>query len=274
MNELLSILKSIDGPSPLIFAPVLPVERPIQWQYLDHLAEGVVNSLSGLAFYDVDLIPELSHYESLQTLPRLLLQPPTSPRQVLRQVSLGADLIIAPFINASSDAGVAFSFEFPPAVPGPSSELLPLGIDMWTAEHSASLEPLMPGCSCYACSRHHRAFVQHLLNVKEMLGWTLLQIHNHHVVSEFFRGVRETLEKGTEVFEDAVNAFGRAYEAEFPPGTGQRPRARGYHFKSEGGDLPLNQKAWSKDVQAGIAGEGSPTEGVEAVEAEMESMRV
>ena len=268
LNELLSTFKTIPGPLPLIFAPVLPVERPLQWQYLDHLSEDALPLFSGLAFYSADLLPELSHYESLQPLPRLLLQPPSSPFQILRQVSLGADIITVPFINATSDSGVAFSFSFPPPDPSSSlsssSELLPLGIDMWSPEHAASLEPLMVGCRCYACAKHHGAFVHHLLGAKEMLGWTLLQIHNHHVMGEFFRGVRETLGKGADAFEEAVDMFGRAYEAELPKGTGQRPRARGYHFKGEGGEMPLNQKAWSKDVEAGPPERDAGVEGAEA----------
>lgn len=42
-----------------------------------------------------------------------------------------------------------------------------------------------------------------------------------------------------------------------PAGTGERPRARGYHFKSEGGEGKRNRKAWGR---LGVDGE----KGVEA----------
>ncbi|KAJ2963355.1 hypothetical protein NQ176_g10865 [Zarea fungicola] len=75
-----------------------------------------------------------------------------------------------------------------------------------------------------------------------MLGWSLLQIHNHHVMYEFFNGVRAALQDGT--FEAASGGFSDAYEAQFPEGTGERPRARGYHFKSEAGQEKINKSTW------------------------------
>lgn len=35
---------------------------------------------------------------------------------------------------------------------------------------------LVPGCECYACRHHTRAYIYHLLNAREMLGETLLQM--------------------------------------------------------------------------------------------------
>jgi queuine tRNA-ribosyltransferase len=230
-----------------VFAPVLPVEHPIQWDYLRHLAEDVSDAISGLAIYDVDLLPELTGYAPLTALPKLSLAPPKSPQEILRQISLGVDMCTIPFINAISDAGVALTFSFPV----PTDEVLqPLGVDMWSTDHSTSLAPLVDGCQCYTCTKHHRAFIQHLLNAKEMLGWNLLQIHNHHVITDFFRGVRESISKGVDEFEKEVQRFNAAYEAELPLGTGQRPRARGYHFKSEAAQKKINKSNW-KDFQDG-----------------------
>ncbi|SPN99000.1 related to queuine-tRNA ribosyltransferase [Cephalotrichum gorgonifer] len=246
-----------------LFAPVLPIERPIQWQYLDRLSEGA-SSLSGLAVYDVGLVPDLAaNYPALDPLPRLALEAPQSPQQLLRQISLGADLSLVPFVNDTSDAGVALSFSFPAptSTTESASAPLPLGSDLWSPENKTSLEPLVPGCTCYACTSHHRAYLHHLLCANEMLSWTLLQLHNHHVMTRFFEGVRETLALGTEAFEEAAQAFRRAYESEIPGGTGLRPRARGYHFKSEGGDKKVNEPAWSNfEGEAG----GAKTEGAGA----------
>ena len=38
--------------------------------------------------------------------------------------------------------------------------------------------PVEEGCGCYACSNFSRAYIRHLLNVKEVLGIRLLSIHN------------------------------------------------------------------------------------------------
>ena len=225
-----------------VFAPVLPVELPIQWDYLRHLSEDILDSISGLAIYDTNMLPELTMYPSLEPLPKLSMDVAKSPRELLRQVSLGMELCTVPFINSISDAGIALSFSFP----APDAEdVLPLGINMWSKDHQISLQPLVEGCTCYSCTQHHRAFLQHLLNAKEMLGWNLLQAHNHHVLSRFFEGIRATLSEGSEAFENACSKFERVYESELPEGTGQRPRARGHHFKSEADQKPINEPAWS-----------------------------
>lgn len=242
-----------------IFAPVLPVERPIQWQYLDRLSDEV-EALSGLAVYDVDILPELSEYPALAPLPRLVLQSPRTPHDLLRQIALGADMTLVPFINEASDSGIALSFTFP--APESASQS-PLGLDAWAPDNRTDVGPLVQGCSCYSCREHHRAYLHHLLSANEMLSWTLLQIHNHHVMSRFFEGVRKVLARGGKEFSSAVDAFKRAYEPEMPKGTGQRPRVRGYHFKSQGGEGRSNERAWTKfDGETGTkATSGLSTEG-------------
>ncbi|KAL7797511.1 tRNA-guanine(15) transglycosylase-like protein [Trichoderma ceciliae] len=234
-----------------VFAPVLPVEYPIQWDYLRHLSEDVIDRLSGLAVYDTNLLPELVNYPPLSPLPKLSMDPPKTPHEVLRQVSLGVDICTISFANSTSDAGVAMTFSFPP----PSlDEVQPLGINMWSPEHNTAVVPLSEGCQCYTCSKHHRAYLHHLLNAKEMLGWNLLQIHNHHVVGEFFAGIREALGKGPAVFEEGVRQFTASYEPLLPEGTGERPRARGYHFKSEAASDKINKPAWvDLDKETGFA---------------------
>lgn len=243
-----------------VFAPVLPVEYPLQWDYLRYLAQDAVDSLSGLAIYDTKLLADLiANYEPLRQLPRLSLQPPQSPHEVLKQISLGIDICVLPFINSVSDSGVAFTFTFPSPSTDGTAALQPLGTNMWSEGHATAVQPLAEGCQCYTCTTHHRAYLRHLLNAKEMLGWSLLQIHNHHVMHEFFIGVRAALQDGT--FEAASERFADAYEAHFPEGTGERPRARGYHFKSEAGQEKINKSTWI-DLDTALA--AKPAAEVEA----------
>ncbi|KAJ4389381.1 hypothetical protein N0V93_006848 [Gnomoniopsis smithogilvyi] len=232
-----------------IFAPTLPAPYSMQWQYLQRLSEDMVDSLSGLAVYDVDMLPDLVELPSLLPLARLSIDAPEDPHEILRQVSLGVDVFLLPFINAVSDAGVAMTFTFPPS-PSPSqatlhgTSLLPLGDDLTSATNATSLEPLLKECTCYACSSHHRAYLHHLLNAREMLAWTLLQIHNHHVITSFFAGIRASLALGKEKFQEDYREFLKRYEPSLPEGTGTRPRARGYHFKSEFMDGKRNESTW------------------------------
>lgn len=55
-----------------------------------------------------------------------------------------------------------------------------------------------------------------------MLAWVLLQIHNLHVLDDFFAGIRSSIVKGT--YEADVRAFDEAHEPLMAEKTGQGPR--------------------------------------------------
>lgn len=213
-----------------IFAPILPIERDLQSWYLEHLLDDMADKISGVAIYDAYLLDDLP--DQLHHLPRLSFHAPASPHELLRQVSLGMDLFTVPFLADATDAGIVLDFTFPPpAIDESSSARRTLGIDMWHQDHAVSVTPLSQGCACYACTKHHRAYLQHLLAAKEMLGWVLIQIHNHAIMAAFFEGVRASIDADT--FDTHVAAFEAYYEPALPAKTGQGPRVRGYQFKSE-----------------------------------------
>jgi queuine tRNA-ribosyltransferase subunit QTRTD1 len=211
-----------DGTDITVFAPILPISAEQQTWYTNQLVDDEFRHLiSGLVVYDahsLDLIDK-----SITTLPILALTEPANPRQLLREISLGVDLFVMPFINTATDAGVAFDFSFPAPTMGESSSAQhSLGVDAWDPAFATDLEPLQSGCQCYTCQRHHRAFLQHLLSAREMLAWVLLQIHNHHVIDQFFAGVRASIAKGS--FEQDKDAFERYYESELPVKYNDGPR--------------------------------------------------
>ncbi len=242
----------ISKSSSAVFAPVLPIDFHSQYEYLHHVADELAESISGLAFYSSSLLPDIPATTTLSSLPRLSLDEPASPHHILRQISLGMDLFTIPFVGFATDAGLALHFELPkPALNEESihakenglSRIKPLAIDLSLPENATSVTPLMRNCKCYACTSHHRAYIHHLLSAKEMLGWVLLQIHNHQVLSSFFSAIQQSIKAGT--FEADKYSFEGEYESELPEGTGQKPRARGYHFKSEGpGEKRKNKPAW------------------------------
>lgn len=206
---------------PLLYAPLLPLPIEAQRWYIDQLVEDMRDSIQGLAVYDTCALSDLP--SELSTLPRLALTEPKNPRRILQEIAQGIDIFTIPFIGAATDAGIALDFTFgnhslETATDAPQ----PLGVDMWQLSHAADVSPLSSGCFCYACSNHHRAFLQHLLSAKEMLGWVLLQIHNHCIISNFFTAIRNSISKGT--FEEDRRAFERVYEPELPAKTGQGPR--------------------------------------------------
>lgn len=255
-----------------LFAPTLPVPYATQWQYLNRLAELAASSsdeapgsdplqqmkptIAGLAVYDVDLMQDLhaNYAESLVPLPRLSLHPAVTPHHVLRQVGLGIDLILLPAITDASEQGLAYTFSWAEAASlqrEAGSEQLPLAIDLSDPVYKADLRPLLPGCTCATCATHHRAYLHHLLDAREMLAWTLLQLHNHHVMTELFAGIRKTLAAavngGVAAFREVAQKFQTIYEPEMPVGKGTRPRLRGYQVKTNGVvEAPLNKPQWGR----------------------------
>lgn len=251
------------GDEQALFAPILTVDLQSQWEYLDRLADDIGDEIDGLAFYDSNILPDIPATTVLTALPRLSLDEPASPHHILRQINLGMDIFTIPFIGFATDAGIALSFRFPQPLPvdtapenTPGTSTLPLGVDMWETSHATSVKPLSENCTCYACTSHHRAFVQHLLSAKEMLGWVLLQVHNHHILSTFFTSIRESINAGT--FAKDCEAFSRAYESVLPAKSGQGPRVRGYHYKSEGpNESKKNKASWGNlgggpEVEGGL----------------------
>ncbi|KAI7178539.1 tRNA-guanine transglycosylase [Hortaea werneckii] len=233
----------LEGKQARFFAPLLPVSCAYQRFYVETLTDELKGSVDGLAIYDTITLEDMP--AQLAPLPRLAFTTPATPHDVLQQVALGFDLLTIPFITAATDAGIALDFSFPaPAhldantAPQASQSVSPkpLGTDMWSTSHSTSLTPLAENCTCYACTNHHSAYIQHLLVAKEMLGWVLLQIHNHHILDRFFDGIRNSISTGT--FEQERERFARVYDKNLPEKTGQGPRVRGYQFKSEGPGEP------------------------------------
>ncbi|KAF2769746.1 tRNA-guanine transglycosylase [Teratosphaeria nubilosa] len=227
-------------PQAKLFALLLPVSCAHQQHFIDCLAEADVKAeVSGLAIYDVETLVDLP--QELAHLPRLAFTTPDTPHDVLRQVALGIDMLALPFITNDTDAGIAFDFSLSGSNPPDAKQPLPLGINLWSSSHATDLSPLTEGCSCYACTNHHRAYLHHLLNAKEMLAWVLIQIHNHRIIDLFFDDIRSSIREGS--FEQDTQRFAERYERVFPESRGQGPRVRGYQFKSEGPGEAKKNKA-------------------------------
>ena len=230
-----------EAKSPL-FASIPPLEPEQLSFYLSDIEEDFRSHLSGLAVYNPAVVVGLT--DALRQLPAICLNNPATPQAVLSAIHTGVDMITIPFVTHASEHGIALSFSFPGS-PEIASKPQPLGIDFWSPDHNTDLSPLSLECTCYACSRHHRAYVAHLLQANEMVGWTLLQIHNFAIIDSFFSSIRQSIARGT--FEGDVKTFERAYEPELPQLTGQGPRIRGYQAKSVGGGEPKrNPKAYGK----------------------------
>lgn len=138
--------------------------------------------------------------------PRLL---PTieSPEEILDAVSMGIDLFSNSYAGRIAQLGHAFSFATRFLATGapsaqPADVPLELGGDRNKMNlHDGAFEldqrPLIEGCACYACQKHTRAYIHHLINTHEMLATILLVIHNTHHYLDFFSAIRESIQRGS-----------------------------------------------------------------------------
>ncbi|KAK9325844.1 hypothetical protein V1517DRAFT_149955 [Lipomyces orientalis] len=165
---------------------------------------------------------------------RLNLGYQSGPHDVIAAVERGHDLVCGDWLTATTDAGIAFTFEISGNPMPRDGEKVAIGISLWENDvYAADLSPLSDECECYTCKHHHRAYVAHLLATKEMLAWTLLQIHNIHTVNRFMRAIRDAIKD--DKFVDLAAEFRRKYIPQLEgvtPGGG--PRVRGYQVKLAG----------------------------------------
>ncbi|MEX0788919.1 MAG: tRNA guanosine(34) transglycosylase Tgt [Anaerolineales bacterium] len=56
--------------------------------------------------------------------------------------------------------------------------------------------PIDPACDCYTCSRFSRAYLRHLCMAREILGATLLTLHNLHCLIHLMQDLREAISEG------------------------------------------------------------------------------
>jgi queuine tRNA-ribosyltransferase subunit QTRTD1 len=58
-----------------------------------------------------------------------------------------------------------------------------------------SFSPLVPSCTCHTCMNFTKAYVHHLVMVKEMLAKVLLQLHNLHHYRTFFTSLQVAIQQ-------------------------------------------------------------------------------
>jgi len=65
------------------------------------------------------------------------------------------------------------------------------------ARHAEDAAPVDEMCGCYTCRNYSRGTLRHLFMAKEMLGPTLVTIHNLHFFSTFMTAIRKAIAAGT-----------------------------------------------------------------------------
>ena len=70
-------------------------------------------------------------------------------------------------------------------------------INIKVAKFKDDFTPLMEGCDCYTCRNYTKAYLHHLLRAKEVLGYTLMSIHNEHFIISLVESMRQAIIDGT-----------------------------------------------------------------------------
>jgi len=104
------------------------------------------------------------------------------PEDLLWAVGMGADMFDCVLPTRNGRTGYAFTSEGV--------------VRIRNRVHATSVEPLDRGCGCYTCRNFTRGYLRHLLRVGEILGLTLLSLHNVQYFCGLMAGAREAIRRG------------------------------------------------------------------------------
>lgn len=65
------------------------------------------------------------------------------------------------------------------------------------AEYREDFSALLKDCACYTCRNYTRAYLHHLRKGKEILGLTLMSLHNEYFIIQLVDNIRESIEKAS-----------------------------------------------------------------------------
>ena len=67
-------------------------------------------------------------------------------------------------------------------------------------EFEEDVQPIDKTCQCYTCKNYSRAYIHHLFQVRELLGYRLATIHNVFFVHILVKEIRDIIKKGGSVY--------------------------------------------------------------------------
>ena len=68
-------------------------------------------------------------------------------------------------------------------------------INLKNACFEKDIRPIEEGCSCPVCRNHTRAYIRHLLMIKEMLGMRLCVLHNLYFYNTLMEDIRDAIDR-------------------------------------------------------------------------------
>src|SRR5262249_19108493 len=104
------------------------------------------------------------------------------PQDVLAAVACGVDMFDCVLPTRNGRNASAFTMDGP--------------LRLRNARFKRDPGPIESGCCCYTCRHFSRAYVHHLFLADEMLGPTLLSLHNIAFYLRLMEGVRQAIAEG------------------------------------------------------------------------------
>lgn len=105
-----------------------------------------------------------------------------TPSQMLKMVAMGIDMFDCVMPTRVARHGTAFTPDGP--------------VNLRNEQFRREPAPLVRDCECYTCRHFSRAYLRHLVVAGEILGSTLLTIHNLHFFIDLMRQARARIEAG------------------------------------------------------------------------------
>jgi len=119
-----------------------------------------------------------------------------TPEYILHAVENGIDMFDCVFATRTARNGLVFTQNG--------------SIALKKAYNEYILQPIEPGCSCYACTHYSRAYLRHLFKSKEILGPMLATYHNLEFLFNFLVDIRNSIAENrfTEFKESFLSKYG------------------------------------------------------------------
>ncbi len=104
------------------------------------------------------------------------------PADILEAVKRGVDMFDCVLPTRNGRNGLAFTYSG--------------ARRMRNAKYTLDTRPIEDGCDCYACRHFSRGYVRHLFQVDEMLGPTLVSVHNLRFYQRWMTQIRTAIRAG------------------------------------------------------------------------------
>merc|ERR1711976_1111730 len=113
-------------------------------------------------------------------------------KQMLDLVEQGLDFLYSNICNELTDQNVATIFPIN-LEKNPSNLEKASILNIQDSTNVVNTFPLLFHCKCYTCLKHEISYIHHLIHSTEMLGYTLIQLHNVYHFIYFFNIIRKKI---------------------------------------------------------------------------------